>query len=226
MKGNIILVVLSGLFLISCSSTSLKRAWKDQSFAQATTNKTLIIVKSKDQEVRKAYENELAAKLKKKGYLVVVAHQEFPDLRNKENRTESEIANIIDSFREKGIQNVMITSLKNIKTVTPEPENNQTVTTNPIITPRPISVTFLEYYTSYSSTEYLTETLRPRSGDAPQGEYIEFLSSTVYNLETLIYDITKKTDNQLIGRFQVEASDPSSAQDVLNKFTTLIAKQF
>lgn len=220
-----ILTAILTLAVFSCSSVKLKDSWSSNDFKKAHTNKILVIARSTDSDVRKVYEETLVTKLKKEGVNAVSALELFPNLKEKSNRSQEEIDDIVKMFKREGINSIMLTALKNknIETSQPDKLTDNTISTSKI---GKYGISFADYYNVHS-IEYLSKELRPGYNVVNDNSNIQpVLSSTTYTLEAVVYDLTLEANKQLIGTFEVEATDPSSAKQVLTNFTSIISTQF
>lgn len=219
-KTDLIVIVL-GLFLTSCSSVKLTNSWSSDRFESAKSKKVLVVARSNDLEVRKAYEHGIVLKLKELKINAVPAYLEFPKLKEDKDRTPEEIDAIVNQFKSKGIEVILLIALKDTKIEQPRIEEyTEVYSSNSNNT---IRVRFTDYYNLHS-IEYLNRNLRPlnSTNNMPAMHKME---STTYILEALIYDLTISFNDQLVAIYEVEASNPESANQVLDRFTNLITKQ-
>jgi hypothetical protein len=208
--------------LMSCSSVKLV----DESFEiedHSLKSKTVLVVaKSDDPEVRKAYEDLLIEKIARRGFTGVAAYEEFPDLSEQPGKTLEERQRVVENFKSAGIQAVLVMALKNTRVE--EPDIDREPKTMQVSANQRSYVSFAEYY-NVNSTEFLSSSLRPsdREEELPAGENL--YKTTVYELEAVVYDLELPLGSQLAGVYEVEATDPKSADQVLQKFTSIISKQ-
>jgi hypothetical protein len=181
-----------------------------------------VVAKSDDPEVKKAYEDLLVEKMAKRGFKGLPAYKKFPDLNEQPRQSEEERQDLVDTFKSTGIQAVLVLALKNTRIEQPDIDR-ESKTTNASPNQRSY-VSFVEYY-NVNSTEFLSSSLRPAEpeDDLPSNE--SKYTSTVYELEAVVYDLEMPLGNQLAGVYEVEAIDPKSAEKVLQKFTNIVSKQ-
>ncbi len=218
----IALVILSSV-LLNCASTKLTETWSSKDFNNTKSKKLLVVARSNDLEVRKAYENELVSRLKNQGVDAEAAHIKFPNLKESKNYSQEEIDAVLSMFNKNGIKSIMLTALKDTKLETSKNENNANYGLASM--KGRYGVSFTDYYNVHS-IEYISGSLKPVYNNDNISENNLALSSTTYVLEAVIYDLTLESDKQLVGVCEIEATNPSSAKQVLNKFTTIVAKQF
>ncbi|WP_299886882.1 hypothetical protein [uncultured Lacinutrix sp.] len=218
----IVLIVLS-IVLTNCATVKLSNTWSSEDFQDAKTKKVLVVARSNDKEVQKAYENELVSKLKNEDINAISAHKLFPDLKEKSNRSQEEINTIVKDFSKEGIQSILLTALKGTKVEESIPEKEDTNASS-IVNRGRYGFTFTDYYNVHS-IEYLSRDLRPNYNENDQVSS-QLLSSTTYTLEAVFYDLTLEKDKQFTGFYEVKITDPSSAKQILKKFSNIIIKQF
>ncbi len=212
-KNSIALLFL--LLLFGCGSTKLSNSWKSKSFQNITTKKIVVAAKHSDIEVRKSYETAIIKKLNDLGVNAIEAYKNFPDLEEKEERTQEEINQILETFSKKGIEGIIVTSLKN--TIT---QNNVSDTER------------LDIPTAYQKKRFFTFNDYDDLRALPSLDILDFddpttkLESTTYILEALVYDITLEKNEQLIGVNIIEVIDPGSGKSMLNKFSKILTEQF
>ncbi len=208
--------------MTNCVSVKLANSWNSENFDTTKTRKILVVSRDNDMDVRTSYENAMASKLKEEGVNAVAACELFPDLKENKNRSEEEIDAIVKNFKSKGINAIILTALKDTKI---EESQSQSNSNNYISTANigRYGISFTDYY-SVHSIEYISKGLKPVYND--NQDLGTKLSSTTYVLEAVVYDLALAKKEQLVGVFEIEATDPSSGKKVLNKFTTLISKQF
>jgi len=181
-KNSLTFVILITL-LSSCASMKLTKNWESNSFENTKKEKILVASRATDIEFRKAFEQEIVSKLKNEGVNAVAAYKTFPDLKDKKNRSEEEINQIVTMFKSKGINAVLSTSLKDTKVLKSSPDkkvSNNTSTANI----GKYGVSFAGYY-NVSSVEYLSRNLIPID-DLKNTEPTIELSSTTCSLQFII----------------------------------------
>ncbi|WP_303315737.1 hypothetical protein Q4Q34_14265 [Flavivirga abyssicola] len=219
---KVALLLVLVMFVTNCASVKLADSWNSENFDTTKTRKILVVARDNDMGIRSSYEKAMVLKLKEKGVDAIAAFELFPDLKEKNNRSQEEIDALVRNFKSKGINAIMLTALKDTKIEESLPQNNS----NNYISTANIGkygISFTDYYNMHS-IEYISRGLKPVYND--NQDLRTQLSSTTYILEAVVYDLALAKKEQLVGVFEIEATDPSSGKKVLNKFTTLISKQF
>jgi len=182
--------VFCASLVASCGTTSMKSAWKDDSY-QTAPKKIMVIGLSKNQGVRRFYEDQFVSVLQTRGVQGIPSYQHFSG----EGRVDS--ATAIAKMKELGADAVLITRLLDKKTVE---------------TYYPPSVTYMgpSYYPSYyggwygyygGSYDYMTT-----PGYTSVEDY--------YSLETNLYDLNSL---RLVYSGLSETGITSSASDSVIK---------
>ncbi len=219
---KVTLLVVLVMFITNCASVKLANSWNSENFDTTKARKILVVARDNDMDVRTSYENAMVSKLKEEGVDVVAAYELFPDLKENKNRSQEEIDAIVKNFKSKGINAIILTALKDTKVEESQPQSNS----NNYISTANIGkygISFTDYYNVHS-IEYISRGLKPVYND--NQDLVTHLSSATYILEAVVYDLALAKKEQLVGVFEIEATDPSSGKQVLNKFATLISKQF
>ncbi len=220
-----LLFTFSLLLMIGCgSNVKLKKSWQDDNIGVIKTEKVLIINKSKREGIRQRGEREIANALKVKGVDAVESFVAFPYLSVNANRTEEELAKVLQQFLDAGYEAVMITKLKN-------PSKEMSANTRITDEDKQKSETDEFYDTSsygkYPLTfgVYLNDTDVPNRTPGPDGlEETTDNYSEVFELETVTYHI-KPGQEKLLGSVAIDITDPEDIMGTLEKYAELVAKQ-
>ncbi len=213
-KNITFFILLVSVF--GCKTIKVEKDWQSDDFQQIKTKTILVAAKSQNIKTRKAYESAIAKNLQDNGIKAVLANEKFPNLQDKK-RSDVEKEKLLTAFKKEGIQGILVTSLKN--TIVRTNKNER-----PKIQDIPIDYSRRGFFTFYGYDE-----LRDLPAVPPQGyEKRSFpeLESTVYILEATLYDISLEKEKQLVSVQTVEVTDPTSGNQVLQKFSKLITKQF
>ncbi len=104
------LAVFCASIVASCGTTSMKSAWKDDTY-QTTPKKMMVIGLAKNAGTRRFYEDQFVSVLQKRGVAGIPSYQHFAG----EGQVDS--ATAIAKMRELGADAVLITRLLDKKTV-------------------------------------------------------------------------------------------------------------
>ena len=212
-KNSIVLLFL--VLFIGCGSIKLSNSWKSKDFQNITSKKIVVIAKSPDVEIRKSYEAVITKKLNDLGISAVESYKHFPNLEEKEERTQEEINQILGSFSKEGIEGIILTSLKN--TI----YQNNTSDSEKLDVPTAYQRKSFFTFKNYADLREL-----PGLDDLDFDDPVTEMESITYILEALIYDITLEKNEQLVGVNIIEITNPGSGRGVLNKFSKVLSTQF
>ncbi len=213
-KNITFFILLVSVF--GCKTIKVEKDWQSDDFQQIKTKTILVAAKSQNIKTRKAYESAIAKNLEDNGIKAVLANEKFPNLQDKAY-TEAETKALIASFEKEGIQGILVTSLKNTMVRTNRNEQSK-IEDIPFDYSRRGVFTFIGYNE--------LKNLPPVDPQDYEKKPFTELESTVYVLEAMLYDISLEKDKQLISIQTVEVTDPTSGNQVLQKFSKLITKQF
>ncbi|MFP2997547.1 hypothetical protein ABN763_16635 [Spongiivirga sp. MCCC 1A20706] len=213
-----ILVLTSTLFT-NCAAVKLADSWSSANFAKTKNDKLLVVARTSDAEVRKSYEDQMVLNLKQKEVNAVASYIAFPELKENKNRTEEEVNEIVQRFLKDGFESIMLTSLKEVKKL----EKNYTTPKIDIADPNygKYGIGFTSYYSNFDGLPDIS-----RFNSKENQELVVPLSSTIYILEAVTYDLTVPDKDRLVRIISVEATDPESAKQVRTSFSKIVAKEF
>lgn len=194
------LIMCSSLLLYwSCATSDLADSWKSENFDILSNSKILVVSENSEMDVRKSYEIAIANKLRDRNLDVVESHIQFPSL--KEANTSDEKANRTQIFKDAGIPGIILTSLK------------QTIDTQNGTISKPISS--LEGDVDEKSSISKSNNLKKSSN-----------TSKTYVLEALMFNLALEEEEQLVGVFLVDITDPNSLDILRKTLTRIISNQF
>lgn len=214
--------LLLTLTLLSCSSSLLLSSWESEAYEKENLGKILVVTRSSDMDVRKAYEKRIADDLRAMNMNATEAYIAFPKLRKDGKRSEEEIKQIVSGFRKNGVETILLMSLKDKVEV----EKGPTALSKGSVAPekyKKFNVGFANIY-SVNSMGYLNSTLPARKGTNDQPGDIVTLRSTTYVIECLFYDITKQENRQLLATYEISVEDPKTSDEVLTNFAKTLMK--
>ena len=169
-KENIIIVTAAVclIFAVSCSLTNMNAVWKDPQYEGGRLKNVLVIGGSKNQVVRRIFEDEFTAKLKARGTDAIPSYRIFPSEKDLDK------AAIESKSRDLGIDSMLVARVVDTKT-------------RREITPTPYS----SYYRDTYFYDWPNRYSRFYSGSFSARYYDDrryYSEYEVVNLETNIYD--------------------------------------
>lgn len=213
---HLFLVLIISAFLFSgCSGMKLANSYKSDDFETLQNKKILVISRTPNEDVRKAYELDLVSKLKAKGVNAVSSHIAFPDLKRINNKTSDKIAEVVAMFQKEGIDIILITSLKDVQ----EQE---------VLQREGGYNSLLEYYGNQYVTlkgYYDDPAALPRLAPIERPETVTSQLLTTYILEAVTYNLNLEEEKRLLSVITTEITNPDSGKMVKKSFTKLIADE-
>jgi hypothetical protein len=111
-KGKLIGVAaaFSLLFAASCSLTNLNAVWKDPQYQGGRLKNVLVIAETKNQVVRRIFEDDFTAKLKSRGTSAIPSYTIFPSEKTLDKDT------IESKTRDLGVDAILVVRVVSTKT--------------------------------------------------------------------------------------------------------------
>ncbi len=214
-KTNQVLGILSIILITSCASVKIGDTWKSDDFDSVVNEKILIVAKAKDANVSKSYEIEIANKLRAKGMSAIERHIKYPSLKDDAVQTQDEINNILQQFKNDGINGVLVTALKDVKV------KKKIISDDKMSYLTPTDKSFISFraYNFDANSQHKMET-----PEAPRKPTV--LRSKTYFLEAVTYNLSLEDKKRLVGILQADITDLEDADKVLEGFSKLVVKQF
>jgi hypothetical protein len=216
--GILLIVVLSS----SCSSGKLIYSWTSTE-GLSDLNTVLVIARSPDVDVKKAFESALVNSLRSKKVDGISVSDRFPDLIDKGPLSAEETREVKKRFVSNGIKTVVLMALKDTQTTYVETENQGSDNNTASIKGK-YGVSFTDSY-NVNSLEYLSkDMIRYDEEDVPIEERMH-PSYNTYILEALVYDLDKNESDELVGVYNVKFVEPQSTEEIKQQFTRILTKQ-
>ena len=197
-------LLLSVLFITGCKTTYLEQS-TNVSNEKRSYNKILVVSRTKDISARVNGERQVANDLLKRG----VNAESSIDLIKTESfdkeLTEKELDDLVSNLIEQGFEGVLITNLVDTSEYTDVIPGTARTAYVPVRYGR-----FGRYYTAYPATYW-------------EPDRIE--TGVIYTVESCLYDITDRDEDNLqwVGRFKVK--DPTNLTKVIEKYSTELADE-
>lgn len=214
LKG--LLFVSMFIFLLGCgSSVKVTEAWKANDVQQIKSEQFLVMARSDSRSSRQIFENEIAAQLREKGIDAVESYTKYPDLNLNKKVSEADTDKFISTVLADGFEVIVLTVTKDKRTEVNVESSGGYYAGYPSMYRgyRGFRGYYGRYYSPYGmGGSYVPETQRTYSSD-------------VYMLETVMYDLRRENDNQLVAVIGVDVSDPVSASDIVTEYAKKVVGQ-
>ncbi|MEM7380148.1 MAG: hypothetical protein AAF361_03000 [Bacteroidota bacterium] len=208
--GTLLLTVT----VFSCSTVKVSDKWQDLDSADIKSKDILVVSKTDNPTVRERFEKDMVTELNGKGFNATESFTKFPDLKPvKEDNTE-ELKQLGNSLLDQGYEVVVLTVLRDVE------EYTKTVTTGN-------SYTVNTFPVHYHRRGYYRSFYRGFGTIYVDGGPTETVTSENkrYILETLVYDLTKEEDQQLLTIITSEVDNPETLGTTSNDFSKQMVKE-
>lgn len=211
---NIFGISLLVVLLTGCSSVKVTDSWKDVKSSNIKDKNIMVVTQTSDEQIRRHFENDLVNELNKKGYNSTESFTMFKKSKTDKPLTKEETELIKQDLKEKDIDVVLMTVLKDVN------EYTKTETTGGTVYSINTYPTFYigrygrGFYRSYN-TVYLDS--QPTTTTVYNGK--------TYILETLVYDLSLPETDQLLSVTTTVLDNPDNIEHTSKDFSKQIVKE-
>ncbi|RXP64580.1 hypothetical protein EC396_00995 [Lutibacter sp. HS1-25] len=235
MKNTFYSIILFAIAItiLGCSSIHVENKWAADNIAAIKTKKILVIARTANENVRKAFENDMVKQLKAKGLNAYASHSQHPDLKPEDKMTEERKAQVKQLFETEGYNGVVLTVLKdkltNVKS-TEEGGYYAGESLNAYFPPYIPVYSYGFYGGYYSPWAYPSGFLyNPKTFDS-YGTYVpkslETQTSYSFILETMVYNLDLPEDKQLAAYVTTRIDEPDNINGTANNYTKAVIASF
>ncbi|KQC28632.1 hypothetical protein [Flagellimonas eckloniae] len=204
---SVIGLVLLISFLFGCSSVKVTDSWRGIKTLNIKDKNILVVSKTEDRSVQIRFEKDMVQVLNENGYSSVESHIKFPFSDPTKKVEKDKIEEVIQNLRENDIDVVIVSHLLDSK------EYTTTITTGDAFYRDPFPYRYHRYRSFYGYTgSYYTD------------YHTKEVEGITYILETLVYDLTNPTENQLISVITSKVDNPNSLGITSEDFSKSIVK--
>ena len=208
-------VVLSTTFLITgCSSVKISDTWNDIDAEQLTGKNILVISKTEKPSIRKRFEKDLTQMLNCKNLKATESYKKFPDLNSIKEGTPKQLKEVGKSIKDSGYDIVVLSVLKDVEEYSTTSTSSTTYAIN----------TYPVYYSRRGNHRSF---YRGFNTVYVNGGPYETITTTnkKYILETMVYDLTKEEDEQLMSIVTTTIDNPETLSTTSKDFSKRITKE-
>ncbi len=210
---NKILSILTLIVMVtSCSTVRVVSTWNHSKELNLNDKRIMVISKTDDNVVRSQFESDLVNKLREHGLNSMESLTVFPKIDTEVKLNENEVQKIVEDLKNKGVDIIILNTLKDTQ------EYTRTETTgggySTLYFPTYFRGPNGTFYRYYNSIHVKSE---PESTITHTGKK--------YILETVIYDLTKTDNEQLISVITTEIDNPKSLGTISKDFSKQIIKK-
>ena len=199
----------------NCSSVKVMDSWKSDDISSLKDNNFLVFTRTENKQARITLENEIVKQMTAKGYKATASFQKFPGFDPSKKMSEGERNQLREIIEGKGYNGVVLTILKDYQEETRiETEGGGYA-----------GGTYYGYYPRYYGGFYGYYN-NPYSYRT-MGNYVEQTSTEytakLYILETTIYDLEAKGEQQLKAIVTSKLDNPESASAIAKDYVKKVS---
>ena len=214
----ITLIFTSFLMLVSCSNIKVLHTWKSDNLPSIKDKNVLVVARAARPDVRQAFEQEIVRELKARDIKATPSYSKFPDWDPDKKISEDRKQEIRALLEKEGFNGVVLSVLKDYQEITREiGEGGYEASVNYgyIDHPTYYGNGFYVYY--FHPLSYSTEDIY-----VPKSEFT--LTSKIYVLESVAYNLDLPEDEQLLAVVRSSIENPQGAKTTANDYAKAIAK--
>ncbi|UCE94467.1 MAG: hypothetical protein JSV73_04100 [Flavobacteriaceae bacterium] len=218
-KINGFIVISFLLFLLGCgTSVKVTDAWQADDIDEAREEQYLVIARVDDQVGRQRFEQEISTRLRAGGIKAVESYKQYPSLNVLIQLTDEEIDKWVAGIQNEGFNGIVLTVIKDASKETRTSTSGVGVGVG----------YYPGYYDGYGYFgDYFGSMYSPYGYS---GAYVPVsqrtYTSETYHLESVVYDLERERNKQLIAAVTVDITDPKSAAEVAPKYADKVFAQF
>lgn len=215
LPGLLLLLLLLG----SCKSFKVLYNWSAEDKESVEGKNILVLARTSDLEVRKAFEKEITQTLKDAGMNATASYIQFPDFDPEKKYTDEEKGRIKKILEENNYDAVVMTVLKDYQEETRSGvEGGYEASVNYGYIDRPTYLGWGFYTYFYHPLAYSTEDIYVEQTD-------DFtITSKLYVLDSIAFNLDLPEDEQMVRLFRASIENPDSAISTAKSYAKAIAK--
>jgi hypothetical protein len=227
---SILLLVLT-FALNSCSSSiNVVKKWTGDNIETMKTSNILVITRTKNIKIRKAFEDEMVKQLIDRGLKATASYKQHPDFKPNEKVTDEKKAQLIAMIEKEGYNSIVLSVLKEeLQNVKSTEEGDYYAGMNYYPSYIPV-YTYGFYGCFYSPMLYTSADRLNLSVMGSQGTYvpsdIETQTSKSYVLQTLAYNLELPTDKQLVAIVTTKVDEPDNFHTAAKGYAKKVLESF
>lgn len=206
---KIIGIVTLTLIVGSCSTVKVTDSWKDEAATDISGEKILVVNITENETSRKRFEKDLVTVLNENGFNSQESYITYPELNPTKKLSPEESKLLKDKLQSNGVSLVAITSIREIE------EYVQTNgTTSNYGSPYYGHSRYRGFHGYYGGAYMSTGSYSSKSEVKQK-----------FKVETIIYDLSKPKDKELLAVISTEIDDPKKVTTVSNDFSKQVVKE-
>ncbi|MEM8929261.1 MAG: hypothetical protein AAGC45_13770 [Bacteroidota bacterium] len=212
-----LLLLLTALTLQNCSTVKVLDAWQSDDVAAIRDNNFIVISRTDDDQIRRAFENKIVEHMTDQGVKATASYTKFPKIDPNEKITEERRKEILKILNYEGFDAVILTALKDYQEDTRINKDGGYY----------VGGDYLSYYPRYYGgfgRYYYHPYAYSTAGAAYVEETTTITTSKIYILETTVYDLTRPDENQLVTVVTSKVDNPQNVTDTAEQYVAKVSK--
>lgn len=221
MKNRMRITLLLGILvlIVGCGpSIKLTDAWTAENIKEIRNETFLVIVRTDSRSSRQILENNIAEQLRAEGIDAVESYTKYPSIKVNKKVSEEEVAEFVSIITRDGFEGVALTVLRDVSSELVTEQSGGYYTGGGYYPSRygRRYGGFGGYYGNYYSPYGMG------------GSYVPATETTytqeIYKLETVMYDLRKDSNKQLIAVIGVDITDPVSTSEIAEGYAKKVVE--
>ena len=203
-------IVLVTMFMVSCSTVRVTDSWKDESSSDISGEKMLVVNITENDASRKRFEKDMVASLNKNGFESLESYKNYPELNPAEKLTHEESTKLKKKLQDNGVNLVVITSVREIEQYVESNSTSSGFNSMPYH-----GYGHYRGFHGYYGGAYMTTGTTNTKSEVKKK----------YKVETLVYDLSKPKDKELLAVISSEIDDPKKVTVTSEDFSKKVIKE-
>ncbi len=210
-------IVLLCIIVSTCScgpSITVTDTWQAANAGETVNDKFLVMARVDDMTSRQRFESEIADAMRERGIDAIESFKKYPNVNLNSKMDESGLSNLVETFRNDGIEGIVLTVLKDVKSEIRTTQSGGSYYPSMYGGYGGFGGYYGRYHSPYGmGGHYVSSSQRTYTSDT-------------YRLETVVYELKREPNKQLVAVVSVNITDPKSASQVAPKYAKKVLSQF
>lgn len=216
-KYGLLIVLFASAFLLqNCGSVKVLDSWKSDNVGNVKDNNFLVVARTANKQARIAFENEIVKQMSSKGYQATASFTKFPNMNPDQEPSEERQKMIREILENEGFDGVVLTVLKDYN------EETRVDKSGGYYAGGYYGNYYAPYYGGFYGYYYHPYSYSTMGAYVPETTTVS--TNKIYTVETVIYDLTRGEEDQLITVVTSQIDNPSSASDTASEYVEKITK--
>jgi hypothetical protein len=218
-KTSSLILLLTVILLTGCSSFKIIKSWKSETVNTMKDKNILVVGRSTKKDVRVAYEDAITKKLVDNGYKATASYKKYPDFKPNTKVSDDQKQHIRAILEKDGYNGVVLTLLKDIEVNSREVGKEQ-YDAAVIYGGASMASVYGGFYAYWDlpGSYSVDQVALKQEGTT--------ITSKLYTLETVIYNLDKEEDKQLEAWITASIENPDNVINTASAYANSIAKGF